>query len=228
MRDRNGHPVPLDFSSPPDLTDEDWARRDAEVAAKEAAFQAERARVANEARCRNLVDQGVPVKDIERATTGDVVETKAIVAVKAALERISTLVVLSGPRGCGKTTAATWWLMQPRQVPRFVTTKPVRFTDAPTLARWPRYDDGKMRELERAIALVIDDLGMEYDDKQGAFRSFLDGLVNARYAMQLPTVITTNLPVDDFKERYGERIADRIREAGSFVGLAGDSLRGRK
>ena len=138
-----------------------------------------------------------------------------------------TLLVLSGSRGCGKTTAAAWWLLQRRAPARYVSTRPPQFVDAAALTRWPRYDDGRMRELELAAALVVDDLGMEYDDKHGAFRSFVDGLVNARYAKELPTVITTNLPAADFKARYGERIADRIREAGRFVELAGESLRRR-
>ena len=38
-----------------------------------------------------------------------------------------------------------------------------------------------------------------------------DSLVDARYAGQRRTIVTTNLDSESFKGRYGERVADRIR-----------------
>ena len=102
-----------------------------------------------------------------------------------------------------------------------------RFVDVSRFSRSSRYDDEQMGPLERCSMLAIDDLGMEYADAKGSFLSLLDGLVNARYAASLRTVITTNLGAGAFRERYGERVADRIREVGRYVEIADPSMRGR-
>lgn len=220
----------MDFTIPmpegmAEATPEQWAAYDAKIQAERESAELEAERKRQEDLRKDLVERGCPVKDLERAISGQLEDTKAVVAAQAALDAGQTLLVLSGVRGCGKTTAAAWWLLQKRKPSEYVRVGPPRFVDASTLARWPRYDDARMRELERASALVIDDLGVEYDDKNGAFRSFVDGLVNSRYAACLPTCITTNVPAAEFRQRYGERIADRIRESGRFVELAGESMR---
>lgn len=211
-----------DLPDLPSLTAERLAEMEARAARERAAEEAE----AEAKRRRSLVDRGVPMKDLERAVSGDLVATPAVAEAREAIACGIVLLVLSGRRGCGKTTAAAWWVAQERPRSKLLTLSPPRFVEASALARWDRYSEEKMREIERASALVVDDLGVEYDDKAGAFRSFLDGVVNARYAHCLPTLITTNLPATEFKARYGERVADRIRESGRFVELAGDSLRG--
>ncbi len=176
---------------------------------------------------QHLADCGCPIKDLRRAISGELIETKALAATRASVERGDELLVLSGPRGLGKTTAAAWWLCQPRRRCEFVSTTAVRFVDAGLLSRWPRYDNTKMRELTRCRALVIDDLGIEFSDTKGAFVSLFDEVVNNRYASELPTMITTNLVAKAFKSRFGERVADRVRESGKFIALNGESLRGR-
>ncbi len=210
----------------PDLTEAEWKARDAALAAKQAEADAEVERKRLAELRHHLAEHGAPVKDLDRAIAGDLRPTEAVVAVREAFERGSTLVALSGVPGLGKTTAACWWLIQQHPRPT-VTVRPARFIRAGQLARWPRFDEDRMRDLERARALVLDDLGVEYDDTKGAIRSLLDDLIDARYAACLPTLITTNLKGDAFKARYHERIADRIREAGGFVPLRGESMRGR-
>lgn len=212
------------------MTDEEWAAHDAKLQA-EAEERTRRAE--EEVRVERLAwlvqDVGVPAKDIARIEGAEgISETRAMRAVREQLAERLMLVVLSGTRGSGKTTAAAWWLAQRQPKHDYVYTQNPFFIDANHLARWPRYDDSKMERIEKALCLVIDDLGVEYDDKQGNFRSLFDALVNARYASMLPTVITTNLNAEQFKERYGERVADRIREVGRFVSIADESLRGRK
>jgi len=242
---RAGESRPLGAALPgvklPEFSDEDWAARDAELASAELAREAEAERKRQEALRVELAERGAPVKDLDRAISGVLESTRALAAVRRALAEGWLLTTIAGPRGIGKTTAATWWLVQEHPPARYVKTRGPRFVDAPTLSRWPRYEDDRMRELERARALVLDDLGAEYDDRQGAFRSLVDALINARYAACLPTLITTNLPAEDvvdkvtgaivavgFKTRYGERVADRIRESGKFVPLDGPSMRGRR
>jgi len=99
------------------------------------------------------------------------------------------------------------------------------FASASDIARVSMFDDKAMKELETVRYLVLDDLGVEFNDKGGSFLSRFDSLFNRRYSNELTTVITTNLTAEDFRDRYGERAVDRIRETGSFIGLDGKSLR---
>lgn len=213
-----------------DITEEQWAAHDARVRESREREEREKAeRERNERLMWMSEEVCVPAKDIDLITAdGGMVETKALRAVREGLREGHRIIVLSGTRGSGKTTAAAWYAVQNQPRHEYLRTQWQYFIDANQLSRYPRYDEQKMHRLERALALVIDDLGVEYDDKQGNFRSLFDALVNARYAAMLPTVITTNLSAEQFKERYGERVADRIREVGRFVSIADESLRGRK
>jgi DNA replication protein DnaC len=145
-------------------------------------------------------------------------QTEAVRLLDNAVNREGTcLVVLQGGVGCGKTCAAALW----------ATKVDAHWVTAKALARMSAYDD-EAKNLEKRRHLVIDDLGTEYADAKGFFLSNLDGLIDARYADELPTVITTNVAADEFKARYGARIADRIRGAGAWVEVGGTSLRVRK
>jgi DNA replication protein DnaC len=143
--------------------------------------------------------------------------------------------VFAGLSGTGKTTAASYLV---------ATGQPVRMTGAWTRAESPRFlhaeglfaaasltagseADVEMRKnLERAQILAIDDLGLEKDPRK-RFQPYLDWLFNARYSGAGWTVVTTNLPIDSFRQRYGERIYDRLRQRAEWFDLAGASMRGR-
>src|SRR5262249_31101876 len=112
----------------------------------------------------------------------------------------TVITCLSGNPGVGKTIAACEWLLSRRSG---------LFVKAPSLAR---IDRAKVPGLLNAHALVLDDLGVEYIDAKGFLSSLLDELIDHRYDLRLPTVITTNLDAAAFKERYGARVIDRIRE----------------
>ncbi len=133
-----------------------------------------------------------------------------------AVEAVDGTLVLSGGIGCGKTVAACSWLLK---------RAPGLFLSSARLARWPRYEDAQMRRLLSASRLVIDDLGAEYMDEKGNFAAVLDEVIVDRHANMKPTVITTNLDATAFKNRYGQRIADRVRECGRFLSLADVSKR---
>lgn len=155
-------------------------------------------------------------------------------------EGVKGTVVLSGGAGSGKTVAAAWWILVSLRDParwdqRDYDEHEIRrrgplpeFITAAHLARWERYSDAEMNRLLYAPELVIDDLGVEFADKSGSFLATLDEVVNCRYGNELPTLITTNLDAAAFKSRYGERIADRIRQSGRFANVsAAKSLRTR-
>ncbi len=63
--------------------------------------------------------------------------------------------------------------------------------------------------------LVLDDLGMEFDNP--FYRACIYNILNARLLEGRPTIISTNLSFSAIKERYGDQIASRI--IGGFVPL---------
>jgi DNA replication protein DnaC len=140
--------------------------------------------------------------------------------------------ILSADKGTGKSTAAASWLMgRMEQVHIETTIKQIgRWWTGTRLARVSAYGP----EFEKICSLpvmVIDDLGVEYLDKNGNFLQKLDELVDERYSNFRKTIITTNLNAEHFRDRYGERVADRIREGfndgGAFVELSEASMRTR-
>lgn len=184
----------------------------------------ENAESAARQKAEQLAAIGTPAKDVRLIQAGEIRDTPArrALAPKSGVEY--ALIVLSGNTGCGKTTAASEWVLggdggMPGAGSLFVK--------AAALARWDCYDVEQMDRLLLAPRLVIDDLGVEYMDAKGRFLSVLTEVIDVRYDAARPTVITTGLSAADFKARYRERIADRIREVGLFIDLDGNSLRGR-
>lgn len=178
----------------------------------------ERERLARLARADRIDAIGLPERTLAlfQGRAGPVRDTPARAAIAAPGW---TLLVLSGTVGCGKSIAAAEWLY---------TGEQGRWLTSARLSRFAKYDSKAMDALLGTPRLVLDDLGAEYLDAAGALMSTLDELVNERYAHDRPLVITTNLAADDFKARYGARIADRIREVGQFTVVDGPSLRTKR
>ena len=174
------------------------------------------------------VKQGIPAKDVELVIgQKGLRKTRALDAVQAPPDG-ARFIVLSGGVGCGKTTAASWWLWHGdhRHAP-YVRSNPPLFVTGAWIERHSRYDHESFDGLETAKALVVDDLGMEFADAKGNFLADLDALLDARYRNLLATVLTTNLESDDFKRRYGRRLRSRIHERGCFLNVNGTDLRRR-
>lgn len=156
-------------------------------------------------------------------------ETQALAAVRRWWESDDNqwCQVLSSSPGLGKSVAAAYALFQHSEdrSPSGHTRR--LWWPASTIARVDGYD-GTLDALARVGVLVVDDLGVEYSDKGGHLNSRLDELLDARYANYRRTIITTNLGREAFKARLGERVVDRIREAGpnAFLELRGKSMRG--
>lgn len=200
----------------PDLGDDGyWAERDAKVRAanKRDATREEAERQA--ANRRAMADMGAPRRLLEMVPR----RTPAVDDLHAALTRHPDgVLVLCGGVGVGKSSAALLWLQK--------QLGPLWWSSAADLARASRYD--KAPAWRDARAGVLDDLGTEYLDRHGAYLSDLDAIVNHYHGQMRPLVITTNLPAAAFKERYGERIASRLRECGEWVTVAGDDMRGQR
>ncbi len=81
----------------------------------------------------------------------------------------------------------------------------------------------KKRLLDTCDLLIIDDLGTELSN---AFTvSELFNCLNERLLHKKPCVISTNLDIDSFRERYSERISSRIIGNYLFIKLEGEDLR---
>jgi DNA replication protein DnaC len=168
---------------------------------------------------KTLPERGVPAKALE-ALAGPLRDSAALRAARAftsPAQTMKTILVLCGDKGCGKTVAGALCCTQ--------APLGARFIEVSRLARIDRYSEAAMGPLETCSVLVIDDLGAEFLDEKGGLLSKLDGIINTRYASNLKTVLTTNVPAAIFAKRYGERIADRIREVGEFVEISDPSFR---
>lgn len=190
--------------------------------------------------CARAVAWGIPVKDAERIARGDLEVTTALNHCRAFRGSAKTLLVLCGGEGCGKTTAAAWWLMQPKQGHRYLEVKPPKFVTAGQLSLWPRFDRDARAELDLARCLVIDDVGLEYDDTKGAFRGLFREVTHERHNKSLPTVITTNIPGHVFsrsrvetryqraRDFFGDPFRGRLRQSGTLANIKDSSMRGAK
>lgn len=177
------------------------------------------AQVARVLACDRLDACGAPRRAITRVClTGATEETAAILALRSAP---GSVVVLGGAVGVGKSTAALAWLLE-----HMLAGTSCRWVHAHDLDRLSGREDRDNLDRVLAIgALVIDDLGVEYLDRGGYLAAVIDRIVSARTEIEAPTVITTNVTPDTFVTRYGQRVADRIREAGGFIQVAGASRR---
>jgi DNA replication protein DnaC len=87
------------------------------------------------------------------------------------------------------------------------------------------YDEACKTEM-----LIIDDLGEEPREviDYGQPHTPIIDMILERYEMQRLTIITTNLDVDELKEKYGARVYDRLREMVTSIIFENESYRGRK
>jgi hypothetical protein len=137
--------------------------------------------------------------------------------------------VLSSDKGAGKSTGAAVWLYDVAMQMEAAPSEASCWWPATRLARANSFNK-EYERIIRAPHMVIDDLGMEYMDKNGNMLTRLDELIDERYSNFRRIIITTNLNMNDFKERYGDRIADRIRDSissgGNFFMSLAKSRRG--
>ncbi|MDI3298359.1 MAG: ATP-binding protein [Bacillota bacterium] len=97
-----------------------------------------------------------------------------------------------------------------------------------------RIGDAKQEEdVERRAAsvdlLVLDDLGAEYVKRADTGPSWAEerlyALINRRYEDLRPTIVTTNLTLDELAERIGERTTSRLVEMSVVLPVDGPDHR---
>lgn len=178
----------------------------------------EATRAQREARHSRIISAGVPERALE-ALSLPLQATKAMGEASTYWGEGKSFLLLSGRTGCGKTVAAVRLLVQrldqdPHQG-YGLSSLFVRAAEASRIGLFGEQAAEKIDNLKRVGLLVVDDLGAEM--LTDAWRSLVDEVFDYRYARKLRTIITTNLTPEAFRERYGERIADRIRHDGRVV-----------
>ena len=145
--------------------------------------------------------------------------------------------LLIGNPGHGKTTLASTALQEllrgiPREVLGSLERSPARpayFTDYPRFLRlqkrqWEPDSDDLEASLVDGIygdnpdhlnvkILILDDLGKEYRNVSGWSENTFDALLRSRFNAGLPTIITTNIPLQQWADVYGSPMASFAHEA---------------
>ena len=107
----------------------------------------------------------------------------------------------------------------------------VLFVSAPELVEFkPAVAPRDAREVP---FLILDDLGTERDTESGHAIDVMVNLLTERQRLRRRTIVTTNLvkqarrekDPDGLRERYGERVFDRLLEGAVLVGVRGESYR---
>ena len=133
--------------------------------------------------------------------------------------------VLTGKSGLGKTFLLR--AMAERLIERDIDVLIVSAYKMVELLRNAFFaGDGSAEELISAEVLMIDDLGSE-PMMQNVTVEQLFNLLNERRNRGRSTVISTNLDMNEFRNRYTERIASRLRDRSicRILPLEGDDLR---
>lgn len=173
-------------------------------------------------RLAELDAMGIPFRHAMALAAGHVLESEAVATYRKWIARgvYGSLLVLSGDVNSGKTFAASMAVIEgpPREYPfgdKWPAARRPCFIDAAEIMAMGHYDRERFTRLCECSVLGLDDLGVEFVDAKGAFRTSLDRLLNARYNGPCWTVITTNLSRTDFAKRYGDRLMGRLTESGS-------------
>lgn len=178
---------------------------------------------------------GVPERIID-ILDGGLTETAAVQSVRAWWGIGGSFKLLHGESRAGKSVAAATVFLRMRNVVRWDggsredwDSAECAWVTADELARLGYFSEEAHQLLEhlgRVACVVIDDLGAEMHSE--SWRATLDSLLSERFGRtRCRTVLTTNLSAkrtsktepSPFEQRYGARIARRIRESGSVTAV---------
>lgn len=213
----------------PERTKEEWAAHELKVAEDRKAENRKEMMELWAMRKRQLVERGLTERHLEFAFFGKGGDVPAMRAVRSLSESDddAAIAILSGNVGCGKTQAAHQWLLGIDTKPMDWQPSKVRRATAAWFARTSRYcAQDKFDLLSAPERLVLDDLGVEFNDKSGSFLVDLDELMDLRWASKKQTIICTNMHEKDFCNRYGRRLIDRARGTGNWCDVKHKSMRG--
>lgn len=138
-----------------------------------------------------------------------------------------TSMVFCGSPGTGKTHLAYGIAMalQAKYLTAVVTTASDMTSAVKTAYKtpWPKemmsepdmYPKDVIEQFADFDLLIIDEVGIQ-TDSEAEKRIFFE-VINKRYEEMEPTIIMSNLTMDELKKFIGERVIDRMREGGGMV-----------
>lgn len=162
--------------------------------------------------------------------TDALASTKAWVASD---RKLFPALLMLGDVGQGKTVAAAWCVIEwardyPwNQLPSGQNRPPMVWLDGPRLRELSAFDDNAAKLLDhaaRAELTVVDDAGR--DGSPRAIEALSDVLME-RIDNRRLTILTSNLRGEEFRKRYGNALADRLRAHAVVPKLGGKSMRGQ-
>lgn len=160
-----------------------------------------------------------PMRAFRAAMSPTVKRTAAIAAVETWLSDEKPILLLHGIPGAGKTLSLCYHAYAVAKLAR-----PPAYITAVGYSRLSRFDDTRAPYLE-APYLIFDEVGGEYDAR-GLVATDVDELLNEFYTTpNRRLLLSSNLPMRKLVERYGVRVADRLREAAHVVAIPGPSMR---
>jgi DNA replication protein DnaC len=160
--------------------------------------------------------------------------------------RIKSLFLFSESPGTGKTTTAiavlNEWMIahylgslkrnrQAAQTPAYFLDVNAFQTDH-NLATMTNDEAGinsikaVIKRAQTAPFAVIDDIGVRSASE--AFRAYIHAIINYRTVNGMPTVFTSNLPIEEMAVVFDARLYDRMRDMCAVLHFGGESKRGRR
>ena len=99
--------------------------------------------------------------------------------------------------------------------------KPAMFADAEAYERWRKIQKLLNRLRNEYDFLLIDDVGKEYRTSSNFAENEFDYLLRHRYDRGLPTLMTSNVPLDQWVETYGEAMHSFVHECVYLIDMNG-------
>lgn len=140
--------------------------------------------------------------------------------------------MLYGKHGTRKTTLAAAIATEVQWLSLNYQVHMIRFSDYKDLLTSTYGDNEDMQDakrllkrIEKATLLVLDDIGQEHRTSSGFTESILHELIRRRVEDSRPTIVTTNVELEDMYSVYGPSFESFRREAFQAVQMAGSDSR---
>lgn len=146
-----------------------------------------------------------------------------------------SVLVLSGPNACGKTTAAAWACIPPMD-PAWAPSRPGHFVRLVDLESAGRFSE-LLSTLRKSPLVVLDDLGAAHFSASGFLSSLLDDVVDAAYQACHKIILTTDLAMAPdpktpnkpcLAHLLSKRVISRIKDAGYVETNLGNRFKGKE